>query len=177
MPREYTSIASRKRLRYARRRPSQMVASALEGSRSESACAFARSASSRVFCSPVGGTATSGWPESDVASGVCAGAAAAWAARTATMIVLRRTSGPFTSPYTGHQCWYTRPVMAATQKITVEVPSDLLERAQKATGEGVTSTVWEGLRVLASRHAQRELTKHRGKVKFTLDLETLREDR
>ena len=66
---------------------------------------------------------------------------------------------------------------ATTQKITVEVPSDLLERAQKATGEGVTSTVREGLRVLASRHAQRELTKHRGKVKFTLDLDALREDR
>jgi len=67
--------------------------------------------------------------------------------------------------------------MAATQKITVEVPSDLLERAQKATGEGVTSTVREGLRALASRHVQRELTNLRGKVKFTIDLSSLREDR
>ena len=67
--------------------------------------------------------------------------------------------------------------MAATQKITVEVPADLLERAQKATGEGVTQTVREGLRTLASRHAQRELARLRGKVKFTIDLDQLRADR
>jgi hypothetical protein len=67
--------------------------------------------------------------------------------------------------------------MPPTQKITVEVPSDLLERAQKATGEGVTQTVREGLRALASRHAQRALTRLRGKVKFTIDLDALREDR
>ena len=67
--------------------------------------------------------------------------------------------------------------MVATQKITVEVPADLLERAQRATGEGVTHTVREGLRALASRHAQFELTRLRGKVKFTIDLKALREDR
>jgi hypothetical protein len=67
--------------------------------------------------------------------------------------------------------------MGATQKITVEVPADLLEQAQKATGEGVTQTVRAGLRALASRHAQRELTRLRGKVRFTVDLDALREDR
>ena len=66
---------------------------------------------------------------------------------------------------------------AATQKITVEVPADLLERATKATGEGVTGTVREGLRLIASRHAQRELLKLRGHVRFTIDLAKLREDR
>jgi hypothetical protein len=60
---------------------------------------------------------------------------------------------------------------------TVEIPADLLERAQKATGTGVTATVREGLREVASRHAQRELTKLRGAVKFTVDLRRLREDR
>jgi hypothetical protein len=67
--------------------------------------------------------------------------------------------------------------MAATQKITVEVPTDLLERAQKATGAGLTATVRQGLREVASRHAQRELAKLRGKVKFTIDLRRLRQDR
>jgi len=67
--------------------------------------------------------------------------------------------------------------MAATQKITVEVPTDLLERAQKATGAGLTATVRQGLREVASRHAQRELAKLRGKVKFSIDLRRLREDR
>ncbi|HVQ53433.1 MAG TPA: hypothetical protein VMS92_25660 [Mycobacterium sp.] len=66
--------------------------------------------------------------------------------------------------------------MAASQKITVDVPAGLLQRAQAATGEGVTATVREGLRLLAARRAQRELTRLRGKVKFTLDIERLRED-
>src|SRR5687767_1320276 len=66
--------------------------------------------------------------------------------------------------------------MAASQKITVDVPTGLLQRAQAATGEGVTATVREGLRLLAARRAQRELTRLRGKVKFTLDIEDLRED-
>jgi hypothetical protein len=66
--------------------------------------------------------------------------------------------------------------MAASQKITVDVPAGLLQRAQAATGEGVTATVREGLRLLAARRAQRELTSLRGKVKFTLDLERLRKD-
>ena len=66
--------------------------------------------------------------------------------------------------------------MAASQKITVDVPASLLQRAQAATGEGVTATVREGLRLLAARRAQRELTHLRGKVKFTLDIEGLRKD-
>lgn len=66
--------------------------------------------------------------------------------------------------------------MAASQKITVDVPAGLLQRAQAATGEGVTATVREGLRLLAARCAQRELTGLRGKVKFTIDIERLRED-
>jgi hypothetical protein len=66
--------------------------------------------------------------------------------------------------------------MAASQKITVDVPAALLERAQAATGEGVTATVREGLRLLAARRAQRDLAGLRGKVKFTIDVERLRED-
>jgi len=66
--------------------------------------------------------------------------------------------------------------MAASQKITVDVPSALLERAQAATGEGVTATVREGLRLLAARRAQRDLARLRGKVKFSIDVDRLRED-
>ena len=67
--------------------------------------------------------------------------------------------------------------MAATQKITIEVPTALLDEARAATGEGVTATVREGLQVLVSRRAQLGLLKLGGKVKVTLDLDTLREDR
>ena len=67
--------------------------------------------------------------------------------------------------------------MDETRKITVQVPEKVLEAAQAFTGEGVTQTVTEGLKRLASIHAQRELLKLRGKVKFALSLEELREDR
>jgi len=67
--------------------------------------------------------------------------------------------------------------MNVMRKITVEVSEDLLEKAQAFTGEGVTETVREGLKKLASIRAQHELRKLRGKVKFALTLEELRYDR
>ncbi|HEU5017749.1 MAG TPA: hypothetical protein VFT69_07205 [Pseudolabrys sp.] len=67
--------------------------------------------------------------------------------------------------------------MAALRKITVQVPADDLERAQAFTGEGVTETVRAALKKLASIHAQRELLKLRGTVKFTLTSDELKYDR
>jgi hypothetical protein len=67
--------------------------------------------------------------------------------------------------------------MAATQKITIEVPSALLEEAKAATGEGVTATVRHGLELLTARHAQQELLKLQGKVKFSKTWEELKDDR
>lgn len=67
--------------------------------------------------------------------------------------------------------------MRQTQKITIEVPTDLLDEARAATGEGVTGTVREGLKILASRRAQREFMKLRGKVKLRVDVNRLRQDR
>ena len=63
------------------------------------------------------------------------------------------------------------------RKITVEVSRQDLEDAQAYTEAGLTETVRAGLRDLASKRAQRELLKLRGKVKFSLGLEELREDR
>jgi hypothetical protein len=65
----------------------------------------------------------------------------------------------------------------AIRKITVHVPDDLLERAQASTGQGVTETVRQGLRLVAAGEAYRRIANLRGKVKFTLDLKRLREDR
>jgi hypothetical protein len=67
--------------------------------------------------------------------------------------------------------------MSVMRKITVQVPEDVLEKAQAYTGEGVTQTVTAALKRLASIQAQQELLKLRGKVKFGLSLEQLREDR
>lgn len=66
--------------------------------------------------------------------------------------------------------------MVALRKITVHVPADDLERAQALTGEGVTETVRAGLKKLASIHAQHELLKLRGTVKFTLTSDELKYD-
>jgi hypothetical protein len=67
--------------------------------------------------------------------------------------------------------------MATTRKITVEVPEDLIERALRASGEGVTATIRRGLELVAAGRAYEDLKALRGKVRLSLDLERLREDR
>jgi hypothetical protein len=67
--------------------------------------------------------------------------------------------------------------MDRTRKITVEVPEQLLKRAQKQSGEGVTETVRQGLELLAAAEAYDQLAKLRGTVEFSIDLETMRNDR
>jgi hypothetical protein len=67
--------------------------------------------------------------------------------------------------------------MGATQKVTIEVPADLLRRARRSTGEGITATVRRGLELVAARSVYEELRRLRGKVHLTIDVETLRQDR
>jgi hypothetical protein len=67
--------------------------------------------------------------------------------------------------------------MKAERKITVHVQSDLLSRAQKAARAGVTETVRKGLELLAASEAYDRLLEVRGKVKFSVDLRELRQDR
>jgi hypothetical protein len=67
--------------------------------------------------------------------------------------------------------------MKPERKITVHVNSDLLEKAQKAARAGVSETVRKGLELLAASEAYDGLLKMRGKVKFSLDLSELRQDR
>lgn len=67
--------------------------------------------------------------------------------------------------------------MAEARKITVEVPADLLEKAQRASGEGVTGTVRTGLQLVAASHAYARLRQLRGKVRFSKSLAQLKADR
>ena len=67
--------------------------------------------------------------------------------------------------------------MPVARKITVEVPEELLERAQKASGGGITQTVRSGLEVLAAGEAYARLRQLRGKVTFSRSWEELKEDR
>ena len=74
-----------------------------------------------------------------------------------------------------YQYWYIRS-MSANRKITLELPEDLLRKAQECTGEGVTATIRRGLELLATSTAYDELQKLRGKVKFSVKLKDLRND-
>ena len=64
-----------------------------------------------------------------------------------------------------------------TTKVTVELPAALLERARASTGEGITGTIRKGLEMVAATRAQDQLRRLRGRVKFSIDLNALREDR
>ena len=67
--------------------------------------------------------------------------------------------------------------MQTARKITIEVPPDLLDQAQKATGAGITQTVRTGLQLVAASQAYAELRQLRGKVRFSRSLADLKADR
>ncbi len=67
--------------------------------------------------------------------------------------------------------------MTTARKITVEIPGELLEKAQKASGSGITQTVRTGLQLLAASQAYDRLLQLRGKVRFGRTFEELKEDR
>ncbi len=66
--------------------------------------------------------------------------------------------------------------MSGSRKVTVELPDDLLRRAQKSTGDGITSTIRRGLELVAAGEAYRGLRRLKGKVSLSIDLDTLRND-
>jgi hypothetical protein len=68
-------------------------------------------------------------------------------------------------------------VVETARKITVEVPPELLEKAQRASGSGITQTVRTGLQLVAASHAYARLRKLRGKVRFTRTVAELKADR
>jgi hypothetical protein len=68
-------------------------------------------------------------------------------------------------------------IVETGRKITVEIPGDLLERAQKASGAGITQTVRTGLQLLAASKTYDRLRELRGKVRFSRTLAELKADR
>jgi hypothetical protein len=67
--------------------------------------------------------------------------------------------------------------MERARKITIEVPPDLLDKAQKATGAGITQTVRTGLQLVAASQAYAQVRQLRGKVRFSRTLAELKADR
>ena len=67
--------------------------------------------------------------------------------------------------------------MTTARKITVEVPKDLLEKAQEASGAGITQTVRAGLRLVAASRTYARILRLQGKVRFSRTLAELKADR
>ncbi len=67
--------------------------------------------------------------------------------------------------------------METARKITVEVPPELLKKAQRASGAGITQTVRTGLELVAASETYARLRGLRGKVRFSRTLAELKADR
>jgi len=63
------------------------------------------------------------------------------------------------------------------RKITIEVPRELLEKAQQASGTGITQTIRDGLQLVAASQTYSQLRSLRGKVHFSLTAVDLKADR
>jgi len=68
-------------------------------------------------------------------------------------------------------------MQAVARKVTIEVPAELLEKAQSATGAGITQTIRTGLQLVAASEAYAHLRQLRGKVRFSRTFEELKADR
>ncbi len=67
--------------------------------------------------------------------------------------------------------------MERARKITVEVSPDLLDRAQRASGAGITQTIRTGLQLVAASQTYAKLRGLRGKVRFSRTAADLKIDR
>ncbi|MBV8708743.1 MAG: hypothetical protein JO182_24365 [Acidobacteriaceae bacterium] len=67
--------------------------------------------------------------------------------------------------------------MKRARKITVEIPPELLEKAQQASGMGVTQTVRTGLQLVAASQTYAKLRALRGMVLFSRTSAELKVDR
>ena len=78
---------------------------------------------------------------------------------------------------TGIEYGILEAIMETARKITVEIPTELLERAQRASGTGITQTVRTGLQLVAASETYARLRQLRGKVHFSHTLAELKDDR
>lgn len=67
--------------------------------------------------------------------------------------------------------------MRTEKKVTVMLPQDLLKRALKASGTGLTPTLRKGLELVAAKDTYRRLLKLKGKFDLKIDLDESRKDR
>jgi len=63
---------------------------------------------------------------------------------------------------------------AVLKRVTVNLPADVLETAQRLTGKGITPTLIDGLVELEKRAKRSALAELEGKLRFELDLKKTR---
>ena len=67
-------------------------------------------------------------------------------------------------------------VMSTVKKITAMIPEELMKKAQKVSGEGITKTIKMALEFLAKRETYDQLASLKGSYKSKLNLSKLRDD-
>ena len=67
--------------------------------------------------------------------------------------------------------------MSTARKVTVKIFHDLLRKAQRASGKGITQTVRTGLQLLAASQAYDHLLQSQGKIRFSRTWQELKGDR
>jgi len=67
--------------------------------------------------------------------------------------------------------------METVRKVTVELPPELLEKAQQAIGAGITETIRTGLKLVAASRTYAQLRQLRGKIRFSRTSAELKADR
>ena len=92
-------------------------------------------------------------------------------------ILRLRQHGPGLRPYQILVIDMVSSGMETARKITVEVPPDLLEKAQRATGTGITQTIRTGLQLVAASQAYARLRKMRGQLPLSRTAAELKADR
>jgi hypothetical protein len=63
------------------------------------------------------------------------------------------------------------------RRVTANLPAELLEEALEATGEGITETLTEGLRLIRRTRAYPKAMALKGKLRLRVDLAGSRERR
>lgn len=65
--------------------------------------------------------------------------------------------------------------MNATRRVTANLPIDLLEKAQRVTGEGITETLVQGLELVRRSAAADKAARLKGRLELEVDLAVSRE--
>ena len=68
-------------------------------------------------------------------------------------------------------------ISMALKKKTIFLSEELLAKAQRVTGTGITQTIRMGLELVAAREAYDKMMELKGKYKSSINIDLMRQDR